>query len=366
MKPRAKCLALTLALSLAACSQPQADRLPAPSPLHPATAPAVAITPSATGSAMGPGGMTLDEEIGAVMMVGFTGPLTDAIASDFSAHQYGGLVIVNLNHNATTVEGMKGLIGRLRAGSRHRLFTATDQEGGEVCLAIPSVPCAAMPADRTAVTSMALALRDLGFNLDLAPVADVCTGPSSYMWGRCYGTDPASVSGAVAAAIGGIHAAGLLAAAKHFPGHGSATGNSHLLLPKVDASLATLQARDWSPFKSAAAAGVDFVMIGHLDVTALDPGHPSSISPAAVERLRSDVGYRGAVLSDDLQMEGVTAQITTPEAAIRFLVNGGDMLMVAHDLAVADATFDAIKAAVIAGRLPRSRLDEAATRLAAL
>jgi len=310
--------------------------------------------------------MTLDEEIGAVMMVGFTGPLTEAVVSDWAAHQFGGLVALNLNHNAATAGEMREVIRRLRAASRHRLLAATDQEGGEICIAIATVPCAPMPADRAAVTRMAAGLRDLGFDLDLGPVADVCTGPSSYMWGRCYGTDPDTVGAAVTAAVGGIHAAGLLAAAKHFPGHGSATGNSHLLLPRVDADLATLQARDWPPFRAAAAAGVDFVMIGHLDMTALDPGHPSSISPSSIRYLRDDVGYRGTIISDDLQMEGVTAQVTTPEAGVLFLRNGGDMLMVAHDLGVADATFDAIKAAVLAGRLPRSRLDEAVTRLAAL
>ena len=357
-----KLFALALALALVGCSRPQAGRAPAPPTPLATQSPAATATPAA----LGPGGLTLDEEIGAVMMVGFTGPLTDAVVSDWTVHQYGALVTVNLNHNAMTPAEMEELIGRLRAASRHRFLAATDQEGGEICLAISTVPCAPMPTDESAVRRMAFGLKDLGFDVDLAPVADVCSGPSSFMWGRCYGTDPAAVSDAVRLAVTGVHAAGLLAAAKHFPGHGSATGNSHLLLPKVDESLATLQARDWPPFKAAAAAGVDFVMIGHLDVTALDPGHPSSISAASVEHLRSDVGYQGAILSDDLQMEGVTTQVTTPEAAIRFLVNGGDMLMVAHDLAVADVTFDAIRAAVLTGRLPRGRLDEAVNRLAAL
>ena len=354
-----------LAPALIACSQPVATA-PAPTSPPPAADPTPpAALPSPASPATGPGGMTLDEEVGAVLIVGFTGPLTGAVLDDWRLHQYGAFVTVNLNHNAATPEEMKALIAQLRTATRHHLLAATDQEGGEICLAIQSVPCPPMPVSRAGMATMAAGLRDLGFDLDLAPVADVCTGPSSYMWGRCYGTDPPTVSAAVTEAVGGIHSAGLLAAAKHFPGHGSATGNSHLLLPKVDESLATLQSRDWPPFKAAVAAKVDFVMIGHLDMTALDPGRPTSISPASIQRLRGDVGYTGAVMSDDLQMEGVTAQVSTPEAAVRFLVNGGDMPMVAHDLAVADATFDAIKAAVLSGRLTRARLDEAVLRIPA-
>lgn len=307
--------------------------------------------------------MTLDEEIGAVMIVGFKGPLTEAVVSDWAAHQYGGLVTVNLNHNAADAQSMTALLARLRSVSHHHLLAGTDQEGGDICLAVPTVPCSPMPASQADVRSMAVALGDLGFNLDLGPVADVCSGPSSYMWGRCYGTDAATVGAAVTAGVAGIHSAGLLAAAKHFPGHGSAIGNSHLLLPRVEETLATLRARDWPPFQAAAGAGVDFVMLGHLDMTALDPGRPASISAVSMRALREQVGYRGAIMSDDLQMEGVTALVSTPEAAIQFLLNGGDMLMVAHDLSVADTTFDAIKAAVLSGRLPRARLDEAAARI---
>jgi beta-N-acetylhexosaminidase len=107
-------------------------------------------------------------------------------------------------------------------------------------------------------------------------------------------------------------------------------------------------------------------MVGHLALSALDPGVPSTISKADMDALRGRLGYRGAVISDDMEMGGVTGTVPTPEAAVRFLVNGGDMVMVAHDLAVADQVFDAIKAAVLSGRLPRSRLDEAVSRLAAL
>jgi beta-N-acetylhexosaminidase len=299
-------------------------------------------------------------------MAGFQGPVTDAVIADWKQHQFGGLLVVNLNHNATTAASMSNLISNVRAATRHRLIAATDQEGGAVCIAITSVPCEPMPVGQAGTNRMATALRSLGFDLDLGPVADVCSGPSSIMWGRCYGTDPAAVSAAIGPVVDGIHAAHMLSAAKHFPGHGNTSVSSETQLPRIDESLATLQSRDWPPFQAAAAHGVDFVLLGHLYYPVLDQVHSADLSPVTIQRLRSDVGFLGAIISDDMEMGAITATTPAPEAAVEFLINGGDMVMIAHHLDVADATFDAIKAAVASGRLPRARLDEAVSALLAL
>jgi beta-N-acetylhexosaminidase len=296
-------------------------------------------------------------------MAGFEGPVTDVVLADWKRRQFGGLLVVNLNHNAGSAESMSSLISNIRGATRHRLIAATDQEGGQVCLAISSVPCEPMPVGQSGTTRMATALHALGFDLDLGPVADVCSGPTSIMWGRCYGTDPATVSAAVGPVVDGIHAAHMLSAAKHFPGHGDTSVSSETSLPRIDESLATLQSRDWPPFQAAAAHGVDFVLLGHLYYPALDQTHSADLSPVTIQRLRSDVGFNGAIISDDMEMGAITATTPAPEAAVEFLVNGGDMVMIAHHLDVADATFDAIKAAVESGRLPRTRLDDAVSAL---
>jgi len=346
-------LAAAVILIAVACGEQPAVPRPSPS-IAAQQAPATAAA------------LSLDEAVGAVIMAGFQGPLTDAVLADWRQRRFGGLLVVNLNANATSGAAMSDLISRVRAAQGRRLLAATDQEGGQICVALAEVPCLAMPVDGPGSTRMAAALRAVGFDVDLGPVADVCPGPASYMWGRCYGTDPAAVSQAVGAAVDGIHAGHELAAAKHFPGHGSANGNSHEELPSVAADLATLQARDWPPFKAAVAHGVDFVMLGHLSVPALSSGGPSSLSPVTVQRLRQDVGFQGPIISDDLEMQAVTDSVPTPEAAIDFLLNGGDLVMIAHNLGVADAVFDAIKAAVLSGRLPRERLDQAVAALDAL
>lgn len=301
-----------------------------------------------------------------MMMVGFQGPLSDSVVADWTQHQYGGLLVVNLNHNASTAAAMSALIKRLRVSDSHRLIAATDQEGGGVCLAINTVPCAAMPVGQQQTTRMAGALRALGFDLDLGPVSDVCSGPSSIMWGRCYGTAPSAVAADVGPVVDGIHAAGMLSAAKHFPGHGDTSVSSETSLPRINESVPTLEGREFVPFQAAIAHGVDFVLMGHLYYPSIDTVRSADLSPATFDLLRNTLGFQGAAISDDMEMGAITASTPTPEAAVEFLLAGGDMVMVAHHLTVADATFEAIKAAVVSGRLPRARLDDAVSRLLAL
>jgi len=109
-------------------------------------------------------------------MVGFEGPPADAVKADWKQRQFGGLLIVNLNHNGESAPALTDLIASLRGLSRHRLIAATDQEGGQVCLAVSSVPCAPMPVGQGDVTRMAAGIRALDFDLNLAPVSDVCSG----------------------------------------------------------------------------------------------------------------------------------------------------------------------------------------------
>lgn len=343
-------LVVVLLLAVACGSSPEAVSSPTPAVVSPSASPSAAA-------------MTLDEEVGAVMMVGFRGPLTNAVLADWTRHQYGGLLVVNLNQNASAPGDMRALIVQLRAVTNHRLIAATDQEGGGVCIALSAVPCRPMPVGEADTRVMASALRSLDFDLDLGPVSDVCSGPASIMWGRCYGTDPSAVSSAVGAVVDGIHAAGMLSAAKHFPGHGDTTVSSETSLPRIDEGIDTLTARDWPPFAAAIQHQTDFVLAGHLFYPAIDPHRSADLSPATYNFLRADLGFHGAILSDDMEMGAITSSTPTPEAAVQFLLAGGDMVMVAHDLAVADATFDAIKAAVESGRLPRRRLDDAVAAL---
>ena len=320
----------------------------------------------------GPAGLTLQQEVGMVMMVGFKGPATPAVLNDWRQRQYGGLIVVPINQNAGTPGGIRQLIQDVRGAGTHTLLVATNQEGGTVCFTETQVPCMAGarqvgPQGAAAVEgemrTMSAGLKALGFDINFAPVADVWDGVHPFMSERSYGQNPSIVSQDVASAIAGIHAAGMYAAAKHFPGHGTADADSHLSLPLVSETADTLRSRDWLPFKAAIQAGVDFVMVAHLNVPALDPAAPTSMSASVMGTLRKELGYRGVVISDDLQMGALSPQFPPPAAAVRFLSDGGDMVIVSHDISVADAAADAIHAAVLDGTYPRAQLDASVQKL---
>jgi beta-N-acetylhexosaminidase len=370
---------LGLALSLASCGPPAAAVGPSAT-AHP-TPPATA-TPGPSSSAnaaeelaLGPGGMTLRQEIGAVMMVGFKGPLTPAVLADWRQHQFGGLIVVPINQNAQDPAAIRQLIQSVRGVMAHPLLTATNQEGGTVCFQETRVPCMTgarqvgpqgPAAVQSEMTSMSQGLKALGFDINFAPVADVWDGLHPFMSERSYGQNPQTVAQDVTAAIAGIHAAGIYAAAKHFPGHGAADADSHLKLPLVSESAQTLRTRDWIPFQAAIAAHVDFVMVAHLSVPALDGSAPTSMSATVLQMLRIELGYPGVIISDDLQLGALSPEFPPPTAAVRFLVNGADMVIVSHDLAVADATYEAIHAAVLSGIYPRAQLDASVQKLLSL
>jgi beta-N-acetylhexosaminidase len=286
--------------------------------------------------------MTLRQEIGAVMMVGFKGGLNAAVVEDWRQHQFGGLIVVSSNQNAKDPPGIRQLIQSVRGVMAHPLLVATNQEGGTACFPETQVPCLAgarqvgprgPAAVQSDMTTMSQGLKALGFDINLAPVADVWDGMHPDLSERSYGREAAAVAQDVTAAIAGIHAAG------------------------IDATVEWAGA-DSSPLRAAAAAHTDLVMIGALGVPALD----ASVTASAMRALRSSLGYQGVVISDDFDMTPAGSQRPSV-AALAFLESGGDMVMVGHHLDIADATYDAIHAAVLTGAYPRARLDASVQKL---
>lgn len=365
---------LAAVLWLAGCSPPASATGSSATPHQTArpTATPHASTGADQEAVLGPGGMTLRQEIGAVIMAGFKGPLTAKVLDDWRQRQFGGLIVVPLDDNGKDPDAIRQLIHSVRGAMAHPVLVATNQEGGTVCFKETRVPCMegarqvgpqGPNAVQSEMTTMSNGLKALGFDINFAPVADVWDGVHPLMSERSYGQDPQLVAQDVTAAIAGIHAAGMYAAAKHFPGYGTATGDSHLGLPSVSESAATLRNRDFIPFRAAIAARVDFIMIGHLSVPSMDGSAPTSMSAAVPQVLRSELGYEGVVISDDLQMGALSPQYPPPAAAVRFLQNGGDMVIVSYDIAVADATYDAIQAAILNGTYRRAQLDASVQKL---
>ena len=198
------------------------------------------------------------------------------------------------------------------------LFLGVDQEGGVVerlrraATRFPTFMSAGAAADpaltRTAYAASGAELRGLGFTVDFAPDADVTSGPGDPTIGsRSASSRPAAVAEHVVAASTGFAESGVLPVIKHFPGHGSVPADSHLTLPVQTKSLEDLESSDLVPFRKAVEAGLPSVMVGHIDVRAIDPRVPSSLSRKVVTGLlRDELGFDGLVVTDSLRMAGVT------------------------------------------------------------
>jgi len=212
-----------------------------------------------------------------------------------------------------------------------------------------------------AARTTAMELRGLGFTWVFAPVADVTIGAADPTIGtRSPSTDPDLAARAVGAAVKGYDEAGVVSTTKHFPGHGSVTRDSHEVLPVLGTSLPDLQVRDLPPFAAAIEAGAPAVMMGHLDVTALAPGVPSSQAPAVYDFLRGDLGFEGVTITDSL---GMGAALSQSYPSVRALQAGADLLMMPVD---PRETHRLVVAAIRSGEVERERIEEAATRVVAL
>jgi beta-N-acetylhexosaminidase len=211
-------------------------------------------------------------------------------------------------------------------------------------------------------------LAALGVNVDLAPDADVLGGldgaDNTVIGSRSFGSDPTAVAGQVTAAVKGLQSAGVAASPKHFPGHGHTSTDSHQALPVLDQSRASLDADDLPPFEAAISAGSWLIMAGHLDVRSIDPGVPATLSHKVLtDVLRDQLGYRGVVISDALNMEPVTSRYDAGQAAVHALLAGDDLLLEPPNLAAAQ---QGLLSALGSGQLPKSRLVQAATRVLTL
>ena len=201
--------------------------------------------------------------------------------------------------------------------------------------------------------------RALGVNVDFYPVVDVQNNPANPIINiRSFGEDPAKVSSLATAYLRGVQDGGMIATAKHFPGHGDVAQDSHLELPVLPVDRARLDSVELPPFKAAIDAGVGAVMSAHIYLPAIDSekGLPATLSHNALTTLlRGDLGFKGLIFTDALDMHGVTLHYTNEEAAVRSLEAGADVLLFPPDVARA---FNGVKAAVASGRITEARLDQ--------
>jgi beta-N-acetylhexosaminidase len=316
---------------------------------------------------------------GQLLVVGLAGTeLSGPERQALSAATRAGVVLFKRNV-AEGLRNVTSLVAAVReacAGGTPPLV-AVDQEGGRVArlgapaLRLPPMRRIGDTGDTDLARRLAEAqgreLRALGFTMSFAPVADVHTRADNPIIGdRAFAETPEGVAAFAAAWAEGLMRAGILSCAKHFPGHGDTTVDSHLALPRVDRDRDGLSRIEVAPFRALARnPAVDAMMSAHVVYPALDPDRPATLSRAiCTDLLRGELGFRGVLFSDDLEMKAIT--LGAGEAAVLAVAAGCDVLLVCSRADLADEVHAALVREVERSPAFRDRCEEAARRSTAM
>src|SRR5438045_2040183 len=308
-------------------------------------------------------------------MIGLPGAtLDDADIRLFRDTRAAGLILYRRNFE--TPAQLLELLGRLEGALDRRLLVATDHEGGRIVMLgrvvtiFPDTLAVGTAGEESFAYKEGLIeareLRRLGVDLNLGPCLDVLTDRYSPNIGiRSYGKDPKLVARYGVARISGMAKGGLSSCPKHFPGKGHSPLDAHLKLPTILSDWDEMHAVHLVPFLEAIAAGVECLMTSHPVYPRLDPsGVPATFSRLIVEDyLRSELGFRGVIVSDDLEMGAVSETCPIGEATVRTAAAGHDLLLVCHTEPAQRAAATALVDAYRSGRLSVSEGEAAAERV---
>jgi len=383
---------LAVALGLAAAPVPQAGQdAAAPLPAHPDPEGAAWVQRTFEG-------LSTKEKVAQLVVVGLRGELTSTDSDEFERllglardwgvggfHVFGGLepvpdLLLNPSYGkggrrgrSADALGTAALLNRLQNAARVPLLVSADFEGGAgyIVAGATRLP-RAMALGATGDTSLAFRAgeltaregRALGVHVCFFPVVDVNNNPKNPIINmRSFGESPSLVADMSTSAIRGLHAGGMLATAKHWPGHGDTDIDTHLDMAVLRHSRAHLDRVELVPFRAAIEAGVDAVMTSHIHLTALDPRSPI---PATMSRnaivglLREELGFDGLVFTDSMSMQAITRRYRPGQAAARAIAAGSDVILDPPD---PEAALRGLEEAVANGTLSQERVDLAVGRI---
>lgn len=280
--------------------------------------------------------------------------------------------IIYSRQNLINKEQVKTMLNNIQSYSKIPLILTCDEEGGRVNRLMnavgttyiePMLNYKDMGADTAYKNAHTIAsdMSSLGFNFDMAPVADVWSNPENTVIGdRAYSDDFNEAASLVSAAVDGFHSGGIGTALKHFPGHGDTSSDSHYGAVYVEKTLDEIQKNELLPFKAGIEAGSDMIMIGHLIISDVDE-QPAPFSYKIVtELLRNELSFDGVIITDGLKMEAITDYYTSGEIAKKAISAGVDMLLCPENPKEA---VDALLKAVEDGSISEQRIDESIKRI---
>ena len=328
--------------------------------------------------------MTLEEKIGQLFFItpekltgiGVAIQAGDTTKQMLEQYPVGGLIY--FSQNIETPDQITSMIENSQSYSRIPLFIGIDEEGGTLVARIANNPnfnvkkfpnmkeigATGDPNQAFYVGStIGSYLHSYGFNMDFAPDADLLTNPNNSVIGeRSFGSDPTLVGTMTAQAVKGFQQENVSAVIKHFPGHGDTKEDSHTGAAIVNKTLDELRMAEFIPFQSGIEAGVDGVMVGHLQVPQVTGTNtPATLSPIIVtDILRNELGFQGLVITDSLSMGAITQYYSSDEAAVLSLQAGADILLMPEDFPLA---YQGVLNAVSSGALSEERIDESVKRI---
>lgn len=334
------------------------------------------------------GKMSLREKVGQLFIVrpealaensnAETAPATDrvddAVISRIEEYPVGGIAL--FSRNITSAEQLPMFISDLQSSSKYPLFIAVDEEGGRVAriansdffnvASYKSMEDIGKSGDASKAEEVGrqigLYLKELGFNLDFAPVADTNTNPQNIVIGdRSYGSDPVLVARMVSAQLDGMHDSGIMGTLKHFPGHGDTKDDTHSGYVSIEKTWDELKECELVPFITALPKA-DMVMVSHITaVNVTSDKLPTSMSETMITgKLRNELGYDGVIITDAMAMGAVADNYTSAEAAVTAVKAGVDIVLMPQNL---DEAFNGVMNAVTDGEISMARLDESVMRI---
>ncbi len=324
--------------------------------------------------------MSLVDKVAGLFIVtpeAITGVNTAVLAGDgtkaaLEEYPVGG--IVYFKKNIESDEQLKEMIANTKAYSKYPLFIAVDEEGGSVSrlasagLVGEQVSAAVIGAtgdsNNAYESGMTIGgyLAEYGFNVNFAPVADISNVDNSIMKDRAYGSDAVSTGAFVAAAVKGLQEQGITACLKHFPGLGSTTADTHEGIVNIERTAEELRAEELTVFQAGVDAGVRMIMVGHASAEGLSGDKtPASMSAVIVtEVLRNELGYKGVIITDAMNMGAISEYYSSEQAAIMALKAGCDMVLMPENFLQAYA---GVLNAVTEGTISEERINDSLRRI---
>jgi beta-N-acetylhexosaminidase len=323
--------------------------------------------------------MSVDEKVGQLIMFEFLdSQMTPTIAAQIKQFHVGGAILYRWN--VTDAAGLRQLDRDLQSQAKIPLLIAADQEGGGVDrLAFmgyhPSAEEMGARNNPDYVRQRGLedgrALADLGINMNLAPVVDVQNIPDgeSVMGGRMFGWTPEKVTTMAGAYLSGLQQDGrVVGTLKHFPGLGSVPGDPHKGVVTLNRSIEDMDRIDWAPYRALFATGqVQCVMTTHLDVPAIEPNVPTTVSyKVTTGILRDRLGFQGVIITDGIYMQALGSRYSFEQSIIGSVLAGNDLIASTYSYSSTEQAFNILKAAVADGRISQDRLDASVRRILSL